>query len=70
VPVALDIERAVLAPELHQVHRRQVARGVVEEHELGAVVDDEPVRHEVAGHGLGEVENLLFAERIKGHDDV
>ena len=35
----LDVERAIVAAELHQVDARQVAGRVVEEHVLGARVD-------------------------------
>ena len=40
----LGVELPVLLAELHEVERREVARGVVEEHVLGAVVNEEAVR--------------------------
>jgi hypothetical protein len=64
VPVALDVERPIVAPELHQVHRREVAGGVVEEDEFRAVVDHDAVGHEVARHRLGEVEHVFLAEGV------
>ena len=45
VAVGVDVELAVRAHELHEVQRREVARGVVEEHVLGARVRRvDPVR--------------------------
>ena len=64
--VAVDVEAAVLAQELHQVDGREVARGVVEEEVLRAVVHDEAVRDEVVGDRLGQVEDVRLAGRLDG----
>jgi len=53
------------AQELDQVDRGEVAGGVVEEHVLRAIVDDEPAGHEVMRGLLGEVEHVRLASRLE-----
>ena len=60
------IELAILPSELHQVQGRQVARRVVEEHVLTAVVDLQAVGDEVVGRLFGQVEDRLFAQGLDG----
>ena len=59
-PVGLDVELAVRADELHQVERGEVARGVVEEHVLGARVGRvDPVR---VGRGVPVVDGRVVLD--------
>ena len=59
-PVGLDIELAVRLDELHEVERREVARGVVEEHVLGARVGRvDPVR---VGRGVPLVDGRVVLD--------
>ena len=64
VAEALDVEASVLAQELHEIDRREVARGVVQEHVLRAVVDDEAGGDEVMGRLLGQIEDVLLTGRL------
>ena len=65
----LDVELAVLAAELHQVERGEVAGGVVEEQVLRAVVHEDARGGEVLGDRFREVVDLRLsrgAERREG----
>ena len=59
----LRIERAIRPAKLHQVDARQIARRIVEEHVLRAVVHDDAVGDEMARHRLCQIEHVLFAAR-------
>ena len=57
----IGIELPVRPAELHQIDARQVARRVVEEHVLAAVVNDDAIGDEMACRRLRQVVHVFFA---------
>ncbi len=71
VAVAVNIEAARVGVEKREhVQRRQVARGVVEEHVLAAIMNRNAIGDEAARRRLGQVENLLNAQCGKAFNAV
>ena len=67
---ARDVEPAVVLEEGYQVEGGEIARRVVEEHVLRAVVDHETVGDEMPGRRLGKIEHRLLADRLKALQPV
>ena len=61
---SLDIERAVCCFEFQQIERREIARRVVEEEVLRAVVNEDSVGDKMAADRLGQVIHIFDSGRL------